>query len=158
MKFCRFCGVECKDDATFCTECGKKLDENNSKEASQEYAYERMINESKNRNMTERNIILVIIFSLITCGIYYIYWAYVTTEELNEEDNSTPDVMNYILALLLSIITCGIFMIYWNYTFYKKADAVTNSNNFLVNFILSILGFSIVSAVLIQSDINKYVE
>lgn len=26
MKFCRYCGAECKDDATFCPECGKKVE------------------------------------------------------------------------------------------------------------------------------------
>lgn len=158
MKFCRFCGVECKDDATFCTECGKKLDENNSKEASQEYAYERMINESKNRNMTERNIILVIIFSLITCGIYSLYWFYVTAEALNEEEQSTPDLMNFIIAVLLGCITCGIFTIYWYYTFYKKLDATTNSNNLIINFILTLFGLSAVSMLIAQDDINKYVR
>lgn len=27
MKFCKFCGAECKEDATFCPECGKQIGE-----------------------------------------------------------------------------------------------------------------------------------
>lgn len=164
MKFCRFCGAECRDDATFCPECGKNIDstsanggQGTNQNASQEDAYEKMIN-TGNMNMVERNIVMVLILSIITCGIYSLYWTYVTAEALNEEDKTTPELMNYVIAILLGIVTCGIFTIYWNYTFYKKSDVALNSNNFLINFILSIFGFSIVSTLIVQSDINKYVE
>lgn len=105
--------------------------------------------------MTKRNIVTFILLSLFTCGIYSIYWAYVTSEELNKVEKSTPDLMNFILAFLLGIVTCGIFLFYWEYKFYSKVDKLYGTNTALIYLILSIVGFSIISEALIQDTINK---
>ncbi|MCR5113222.1 MAG: DUF4234 domain-containing protein [Acholeplasmatales bacterium] len=105
--------------------------------------------------MTKRSIVTIIILSLITCGIYAIYWTYVTANELNAKDNTEAPLTNYIVAFLLGIITCGIYMIYWNYKFYVKADKALGTDSWIVNFILSILGLEIVSMALVQDSINK---
>lgn len=107
--------------------------------------------------MKNRSVVSVILLSIFTCGIYSIYWTYVTAEDLNSEDSNEP-LMNYILAILLSVITCGIYGIYWNYKFYQKADRVTGANNLILNFILSLFGFSIVSTAVVQDQINKSLE
>ena len=52
--------------------------------------------------MTRRDVFLVILYSIITCGIYSIYWFYTTTEELNQFEQKEP-LQNYIVAILLSI-------------------------------------------------------
>lgn len=103
--------------------------------------------------MKNRSVVAVIIFSLITCGLYSIYWHYVVAQELNAKEPNDP-LMNYIGAIILSIITCGIFMIYWNFKFYKKVDSVFGEDNFIVNFLLSLFGFSIVSQAIVQNSIN----
>lgn len=104
--------------------------------------------------MTKREVILVILFSIITCGIYSIYWMYVTANELNECDKQEP-LRNYIVAILLSIVTCGIYGIYWMYKFYKKVDIVTQKDNFLLNFLLSLLVTPLISMAIVQDSINK---
>ncbi len=103
--------------------------------------------------MKNRNVALVVLFSILTCGIYSIYWFYVTAEDLNMEDPDDP-LMNYILALLLGIITCGIFTIYWEYKFFKKVDAVTGEDNTLINLLLSILLTPIVGMAISQNSLN----
>ena len=64
----------------------------------------------------KRDGLVCTIFSVITCGIYGIYFWYCYGEDVNEfcaEDGKhTP---NYIVAWLLSLITCGIYGIYWTY-------------------------------------------
>ena len=104
--------------------------------------------------MKNRNVALVVLFSILTCGIYSIYWLYVTAEDLNMEDPDDP-LMNYILALLLGIITCGIFTIYWEYKFFKKVDAVTGEDNTLINLLLSILLTPIVGMAISQNSLNR---
>ncbi len=104
--------------------------------------------------MTKRNVVTVIILSLVTCGIYAIYWTYVTTQELNNREGNNP-LTNYIVAILLSLVTCGIYGIYWWFMFFKKVDSVTGESNFLVNFILMFFGLSIVSMAIAQSSFNN---
>lgn len=78
--------------------------------------------------MQNRGVIKVLFLSLITCGIYSIYWYYVTAQALNEEQPDDP-LMNYIGAFLLGIVTCGIYELYWFYKFYKKVDTVTSGGS-----------------------------
>ena len=47
--------------------------------------------------MTKRSVINVILFSILSCGIYTIYWFYVTAEELNGEESTQEPLMNYII-------------------------------------------------------------
>ena len=35
--------------------------------------------------MKQRSFVTVILFSLITCGIYWIYYCYVLTEDLKQD-------------------------------------------------------------------------
>lgn len=110
----------------------------------------------------KRNIGLAILFTILTCGIYAMYWFVKITDEANtlsgEEGTSGG------MALLLSLVTCGIYTLFWNYkmgqTMYKaqqKAGAHATDNAILY-LILTIFGFQIVSYCIIQSDINALVE
>ena len=57
--------------------------------------------------MKKRNIALSIIFTLITCGIYGLYWFVCLTDETNQAagEQKTTGVM----ALIFTLITCGIY-------------------------------------------------
>ena len=104
--------------------------------------------------MKNRNILAVILFSIITCGIYQIYWFYVTAEGLNSEEPNEP-LTNYILAIIFGVLTCGIYSIYWLYKFFKKLDSVLGEDNFILNFLLSILCTPLIGAAIAQDSINK---
>lgn len=104
--------------------------------------------------MRNRSVLAVILLSIFTCGIYSIYWTYVTAEDLNAVDSNEP-LMNYILAILLGCVTCGIYLLYWNYKFYQKADKVTGANNAILNFVLSLFVSSIIPSAIVQDQINK---
>ena len=105
--------------------------------------------------MIKRSVINVILFSILSCGIYSIYWFYVTAEELNREERTQEPLMNYIVAILLGMLTCGIYTIYWEYKFFKKVDAYTGRDNWLVNFLLSIFLTPLVGMALAQDNINN---
>lgn len=108
----------------------------------------------------ERSVGLAIVFTIITCGIYGLYWFVVLTDETNAvsgEVNGTSGGM----ALLFTIITCGIYSIYWMYKQGEKIDRVKtmrgipSSNSGVLYLVLSILGLGIVSYALMQSELNK---
>ena len=66
-----------------------------------------------------------LILSIITCGIYSIFFWYSFTEDVNRMcAGDGEDSPNYIVVLLLSIITCGIYGLYW---FYKQANRMRNA-------------------------------
>ena len=58
------------------------------------------------RTVEERNIAVCIILSLVTCGIYGLYWFVCLTEDTNAaaNDEGTSGVM----ALVFTLITCRI--------------------------------------------------
>lgn len=98
--------------------------------------------------MKNRNIALCIIFSIITFGIYGIYWFICLTNEMNM---ATPDDTYQTsggMAFLFSLLTCGIYSFYWNYRMGQKID---NADLFLI---LSIFGLGIVNYCIAQSFIN----
>ena len=110
--------------------------------------------------MKERNIAVCIILSLVTCGIYGLYWMYCLVEEtkiMTGDEEGASGVM----VIILSIVTCSIYLWYWMFTTGKKMDDLSvregnASGNFSVLFlILAICGLSIVNYALIQNEINK---
>ena len=108
----------------------------------------------------KRNIGLSILFSILTCGIYSIFWFVKMTDESNalSGQNETSGGM----AFLLTIVTCGIYTLFWNYKMGKTMEkaqqrVVHATDNSVLYLILAIFGFQIISYCIIQSDINALV-
>ena len=113
--------------------------------------------------ISRKNIGLCILFSIITCGIYSLYWLYCLAEDLNKVDpeaNQTSPGM----VLLFSIITCGIYTLYWFYRAGEKINRLHMRNNdpsgdlHILYLVLGIFGLGIVSYALIQSELNKIAD
>lgn len=101
-----------------------------------------------------RNIAVCIILSILTCGIYGIYWMYTLNQYAAY---SCPQEWNTdgLVVILLNIITCGIYGIYWNYKMGKAYSRINGgSDNSLLFVLLSIFGLSIVNWAIMQNDIN----
>lgn len=107
-----------------------------------------------------RNIAVCIVLTLVTCGIYGIYWIVCLTNDVNTvsgDVNGTSGGM----VVLLTIVTCGIYGIYWAYKQGEKLDFTKNnrgipsSNSGVLYLILQILGFGIIAYALMQNELNK---
>lgn len=110
----------------------------------------------------ERNPVVSIILSIVTCGIYELYWYCTVTDDVDAIAEN-PNKRNGILVILLTLITCGIYGIYFWYQNGKMMEeanqkkGITNGcSNAILYLILSIFGFSIINFILVQVDINKY--
>ncbi len=68
-----------------------------------------------------RNIALCIIFAIISCGIYTLYWIVALTDETNQIAGE-PDDTSGVTTLILTIVTCGIYGLYWAYKRGEKID------------------------------------
>lgn len=64
----------------------------------------------------QRNYLVMVLLSIITCGIYGIIFWYQYTEDLNTVCNGDgKETQNYIIVILLNFITCGIYGLIWMY-------------------------------------------
>ncbi len=111
--------------------------------------------------MKQRNIAVCIILSIITCGIYGMYWFVTMTNEANllsgRQGYTTGGV-----SLLLTIITCNIYGLYWAYKMGEKIDAANqlrglpNGNSGVLYLILELVS-PVAGYALMQNEINKMI-
>ncbi len=105
-----------------------------------------------------RNIVLCIIFSLITCGIYTIYWYVCLANDVNTV-SGMPDTSGGVV-LLLTILTCGIYGFFWAYRCGEKIDMAkrnrgfASSNSGVLYLLLYIVG-GLITFALIQHEVNQ---
>lgn len=109
----------------------------------------------------QRDIAVAIILSIVTCGIYNIYWFIKQVDDVNRAAND-QNAFSGGVTFLLGMVTCGIYSLYWFYQAGKKmsyAQQVRNmpvkENLEILYLLLSLFGFGIVSMALIQNDLNK---
>ena len=113
--------------------------------------------------MRQRDVALSIVFTIITCGIYGVYWFICLTNEMNEavgeEDTSGG------LAFVFTLITCGIYGIYWAYKMGGKLNQArqirgmsVDSSTGILYLILMIFGLGIVVYALAQDGLNKMAQ
>lgn len=109
-----------------------------------------------------RSIALCIVLSIITCGIYGIYWMYVLNEEINSLSGE-PNATGGGLVILFTLITCGIYSWYWLYKMGERSDTIKQnmgmpaSSSAVLYLIFGIFGLGIVAYALMQDTINKAV-
>ncbi|MEG0794083.1 MAG: DUF4234 domain-containing protein [Lachnospiraceae bacterium] len=112
--------------------------------------------------MKSKSLPVCIILSIVTCGIYGIYWFICLTNDANELSLQT-NAANGGVAFLLTLITCNIYGIFWAYQMGAKLDeaktkrGIPSSNSAILYLILELL-FPIIGWILMQSEINRLIE
>ena len=110
--------------------------------------------------MRQRSIPICIILSLITCGIYGIYWFICATDDANQVSNTYQTSGG--MAFIFSLITCGIYGIYWAYKMGEAMDSARTRSGeptgslAIVFLLLNVFGLSIDTMALLQNELNKY--
>ena len=116
-------------------------------------------NFQQNSVITPRNIPLCVILSIVTCGIYGIYWMIKLNDEINALAGE-PYATSGGMVFLLSIVTCNIYNLYWMYKMGERTDRINRiqGNSNILYLVIGILGFGIVNYCLMQDAINKQVR
>ncbi|MDL2324503.1 DUF4234 domain-containing protein [Ruminococcaceae bacterium OttesenSCG-928-A16] len=113
--------------------------------------------------MKNRNIALYVILSIVTCGIFYIYWYYCIADDFY---NQNPQLQNNlptspILTIVLNVVTCGLYGIYVAYVWGKATPEIMArygrqaEDRSILYLIFSVVGLQIVTTCMIQNDFNN---
>ena len=97
----------------------------------------------------KRNPVLVLVLSIVTFGIYGIYWFVKTKEEINSLGAQIPTAW---------LIIIPIANLYWYYKYAEGfAKYVKRDNNTIMYFLL-IFFVGIVAMVVFQTELNKLAD
>jgi hypothetical protein len=108
--------------------------------------------------------VVVGVLSVVTCGLYYLWWMYTTDQELKEalQDND----INPGTDLLLTVVTCFMWSIYVEYRNAQKVHAALLSRDpyakdhsdavIMLNVAGYVVGMTwIVATYILQEEYNK---
>lgn len=186
MKYCTKCGTQCADSANFCTACGAPMasvqepvvqpvvEEKPVVQPTPNYNYSYNTESGNSFNSTHnsrpnysaptpgivpRNIVVAIVLSIVTCGIYGIYWMI----KLNDETNALAGEVGATsggMVFLFTLISCGIYSLFWSYKMGERMDKIKGQagNSHILFLVLAIFGFGIINYCLLQDTINKTVS
>lgn len=110
--------------------------------------------------MKERSIATSLILSILTCGIYGIYWFITLTDDVVQLSGGKEYNQSGGTAFLLTLITCGIYGIFWVYKIGKSIAVIKNDgrDDSILYLILGIFGFQIIVYCIAQSEVNKAIN
>jgi len=114
--------------------------------------------------MEQKSIGVAIVLSIVTFGIYWLYWKYTIARgfcavQTQEQLETSPGI-----TILLYVLTGGIYGWYAYYKWGRASIEVAarygrkGEEKGILYLILAIFGFSIVNDALIQSDFNNWLS
>lgn len=111
----------------------------------------------------KRDLAICIILSIVTCGIYGLYWLFCLNNDSNAVSNESNPTSG-VTVILLTIVTCGLYGLYWMYKTGNQLDnacqqrGMAASSRGVLYLVLSIFGLGIISYALMQDTLNKIVD
>lgn len=101
-----------------------------------------------------------IIFSVVTCGIYNIYWNYRQIEAMNALLGRRE--FDFLKWALLTILSCGLYHFYFEYrmgaelqAWLEQNDRKVNPNLAVIGLILSLFALWVLADAVYQHELNK---
>ena len=108
----------------------------------------------------QRSVPVCVILSIVTFGIYGLYWYVCVTNEANVVTGEYSHSGG--MALLLTIVTCNIYGIYWGWKMGEKLDnsrarhGIAPGSFAILFLVLNLFGLTIVTLAIVQSELNRY--
>ena len=133
MKFCPKCGAQLDDNVKFCSTCGTAqatpsyqnppaYQSNPGYQNNAGYQNVPPVNNGYAANIvrtpvkTDYSLVMYILLSIVTCGIYAYYIIYKMAQDVNQMCAEDGDNVGGLgMYILLSIVTCGFYSFYWLY-------------------------------------------
>lgn len=83
--------------------------------------------------MKQRSVGIAILLTIITCGIYGIYWLIMLNDETNYVSGHQQDGTSGGVVFLLTLVTCGIYGYYWCYKQGEKLNEAKMQRGIMVD-------------------------
>lgn len=174
MKICQQCGAQCDDMSVSCPSCGSPLPQGQpmgqapygqpmgqapyGQPMGQMPYGQPMGGYAGTGGIVQRNIGMAILLSIVTCGIYGIYWMIKLNDEINYlSGNHTATTGG--MVILLTLVTCGIYGFYWIFKMGERVDQLKGApgSSPILFLVLQLFGLGIVNYCIMQDAINKCV-
>lgn len=105
----------------------------------------------------QRNPVTAFLLSIVTCGIYGIYWAVcLARESVSVKDANDDGILEIVLMIFLPFI--GFFLAEKKLTEGCQARGIQHNDNSILYLVLGLVGLGIVNFFMMQSDLNKVAE
>ena len=102
-----------------------------------------------------RNIVTCIILTVITCGIYGIYWGIMMVREaISVKDPADSGVLEIVLMFVPYVSCLSFFLAEKKLSEGCAAKGITHSDRSIIYLILGLVGLGIVNFCMMQSDLN----
>ena len=102
-----------------------------------------------------RNIVVAILLSIVTCGIYGLYWIYAAVKDA-QKVTGEADLLVLILCFFLPFV--GFYMLEKKFAEACAAKGIEHSDNSILYLILGLVGLSIVDLIMVQNELNKLAD
>lgn len=107
--------------------------------------------------LQNRSIAKCIILTIVTCGIYGIYWAYKMGEEaVKVKDVTDTGVLEGLLCIFVPFI--GFFLAEKKFNEGCQAIGFPHEDKSIVYLLLGLFGLSIINYCVMQSELNKIAD
>ena len=111
--------------------------------------------------LEKRSVATVVVFSLLTCGIYMVYWTYVTCQALQQlgKKTSLPVILTTLMMLFYSSVGGALLAIDAddNVNAIKEAYGIPKQDNKVLWLLLGIF-VPVVTVALVQNEINGMID
>ncbi len=108
----------------------------------------------------DRNIVLTLILSFITCGIYSLIVRYQLGTELNAHSRRAG--LSPGVDILLAFLTCGFWLIYADYKYGQTLREICEEERGPVQdvsvlcLVLTLFGLGVISVLILQNEANTH--
>ena len=108
----------------------------------------------------ERNIVLTLLFSFITCGIYSLLVRYQLGTELNAHGRRST--LSPGLDIFLGIVTCGLWFAYSDFRYAEELkltcvdERAPSQDVSILVLLLTLFGMGWISVLILQNEANQH--
>lgn len=103
-----------------------------------------------------------IVLSVVTCGLYNVYWNYLQMKAMNALLGR--EEYDFVRWALLTLVTCGLYHIYFEYRMgsdlyaYLKGQGREVSDNLpIIGLVMACFGLPMISDAVYQHELNKLI-
>lgn len=105
----------------------------------------------------KRDLVKCVLLTIITCGIYGIYWGVkLGKDAVHVKDMNDDGLLEVLLIIFLPFV--GFYLAEKKLTDGLHEKGIEHNDNSIIYLVIGIFGFGIVDYILMQNDLNKLVD